>query len=463
MTYARAIVRRWRHLSLAARFGLAGGVVLAVASLLVGLLVSARIEASVVRNTATATALYMESFISPISQQLAGSEQLSDNARRALEEIFTNTPLGKRVVSYKIWKPGGRVVEASDKSLIGLTFPPTEGLRGAWAGRITAEFERLGDAEDRREAAMGLPLLEIYSPIREAWSGEIIAVAEFYEINQQLADDLAASRRTAWLAVIVVGACLGAALYLIVLGGSRTIEAQKRDLDARLQELRGLSRHNHDLRLRIEEAAGRATATAEHALRRIGADLHDGPAQYLAFAALRLDDLREAQAGEAARRELESVRDALAMAMEEVRGISRGLTLPDIAEKPPAAVARMAIAAHRDRTGEAVEERIEPVPEAGITPATRICIYRFVQEGLNNASRHGGGAGLRVSITGDATRIELRVADSGSGFGAGGPAFGLGLSGLRDRIESLGGRFETGISATGGAEIGMTLWTGGER
>ncbi|EKX59767.1 histidine kinase [Cereibacter sphaeroides] len=463
MTYARAIVRRWRHLSLAARFGLAGGVVLAVASLLVGLLVSARIEASVVRNTATATALYMESFISPISQQLAGSEQLSDNARRALEEIFTNTPLGKRVVSYKIWKPGGRVVEASDKSLIGLTFPPTEGLRGAWAGRITAEFERLGDAEDRREAAMGLPLLEIYSPIREAWSGKIIAVAEFYEINQQLADDLAASRRTAWLAVIVVGACLGAALYLIVLGGSRTIEAQKRDLDARLQELRGLSRHNHDLRLRIEEAAGRATATAEHALRRIGADLHDGPAQYLAFAALRLDDLREAQAGEAARRELESVRDALAMAMEEVRGISRGLTLPDIAEKPPAAVARMAIAAHRDRTGEAVEERIEPVPEAGITPATRICIYRFVQEGLNNASRHGGGGGLRVSLTGDATRIELRVADSGSGFGTGGPAFGLGLSGLRDRIESLGGRFETGRSATGGAEIGMILWIGGER
>ncbi|MFQ6753818.1 histidine kinase [Cereibacter sphaeroides] len=463
MTYARAIVRRWRHLSLAARFGLAGGVVLAVASLLVGLLVSARIEASVVRNTATATALYMESFISPISQQLAGSEQLSDNARRALEEIFTNTPLGKRVVSYKIWKPGGRVVEASDKSLIGLTFPPTEGLRGAWAGRITAEFERLGDAEDRREAAMGLPLLEIYSPIREAWSGKIIAVAEFYEINQQLADDLAASRRTAWLAVIVVGACLGAALYLIVLGGSRTIEAQKRDLDARLQELRGLSRHNHDLRLRIEEAAGRATATAEHALRRIGADLHDGPAQYLAFAALRLDDLREAQAGEAARRELESVRDALAMAMEEVRGISRGLTLPDIAEKPPAAVARMAIAAHRDRTGEAVEERIEPVPEAGITPATRICIYRFVQEGLNNASRHGGGGGLRVSLTGDATRIELRVADSGNGFGTGGPAFGLGLSGLRDRIESLGGRFETGRSATGGAEIGMILWIGGER
>ncbi|MCE6949698.1 histidine kinase [Cereibacter sphaeroides] len=463
MTFARPLARRWQHSSLAARFGLAGGVVLAVASLLVGLFVTSRIEDSVVRNTATATALYMESFISPISQQLAGSEQLSDNARRALEEIFTNTPLGQRVVSYKIWKPGGRVVEASDKTLIGRSFPASEGLRGAWAGKISAEFERLGDVEDRAEAAMGLPLLEIYSPIREVWSGDIIAVAEFYEINRQLADDLASARRSAWLTVGLVGTSLGAALYLIVLGGSRTIEAQRRDLDARLEELRGLSSHNRDLRLRIEEAAARATATAEHALRRIGADLHDGPAQYLAFAALRLDDLRDAQADEVARRELESVRDALAMAMAEVRGISRGLTLPDIADKPPDEVARMAIAAHRDRTGEAVAEQLESVPTAGITPATRICIYRFVQEGLNNASRHAGGAGLRVSLTGHDDSIELRVADGGSGFGEGGPGFGLGLTGLRDRIESLGGRFEAGPSATGGAEIGMTLRTGGER
>ncbi|WP_186312381.1 hypothetical protein ACN9JG_20995 (plasmid) [Cereibacter azotoformans] len=48
---------------------------------------------------------------------------------------------------------------------------------------------------------MGLPLLEIYSPIREVWSGEIIAIAEFYEIDRQLAHDLAASRCSTWLEV----------------------------------------------------------------------------------------------------------------------------------------------------------------------------------------------------------------------------------------------------------------------
>ena len=51
------------------------------------------------------------------------------------------------------------------------------------------------------EAALGIPLLEVYSPIRELWSGEIIAVAEFYERADQLEMDLAKARRTSWLVV----------------------------------------------------------------------------------------------------------------------------------------------------------------------------------------------------------------------------------------------------------------------
>ncbi|MCA8881544.1 MAG: two-component sensor histidine kinase [Rhodobacteraceae bacterium] len=438
--------------------------VLVAASLLVGQVVASRIEDSVVRNTAIATALYMESFVSPISQQLAESDQLSANARRALEEVFTNTPLGERIVSYKVWKPGGHVVEASDKALVGQVFPPSDGLRGAWAGKVTAEFDRFGDDEDAAEEALGLPLLEIYSPIREVWSGDVIAVAEFYEVNYQLARDLVAARRSAWLAVALVGLSVGAVLYLIVLGGSRTIERQRRDLDARLRDVRALSERNRHLRLRVQEAAGRAATTTEHAMRRIGADLHDGPAQYLAFAALRLDDLRDAQPDARAQGELDGVRDALAAAMEEVRAISRGLTLPDIAGRTPGQIARMAVTAHRDRTGEDIASSIDISPVAGISPAMRICIYRFVQEGLNNASRHGGGSGTRVALACRGHRIEVQVADDGPGFGADDaiPQFGLGLSGLRDRIESLGGGFSVRNRDEGGAEISMTLFTGDE-
>ena len=57
------LCRSWNRASLATRFGLAGGLVLLVFALLVGSLVAQRIQQIVVRNTATAAALYMDSFL----------------------------------------------------------------------------------------------------------------------------------------------------------------------------------------------------------------------------------------------------------------------------------------------------------------------------------------------------------------------------------------------------------------
>lgn len=61
----------WAGLSLARQFAIAGGVVMLAATLLVGWFVAGRIEEVVVRNTANATALYMESFVAPLTQDLA--------------------------------------------------------------------------------------------------------------------------------------------------------------------------------------------------------------------------------------------------------------------------------------------------------------------------------------------------------------------------------------------------------
>jgi signal transduction histidine kinase len=89
--------------------------------------------------------------------------------------------------------------------------------------------------------------------------------------------------------------------------------------------------------------------------------------------------------------------------------------------------------------------------------ADRICLFRFVQEALNNASRHAGGAGLTVALTGDAAGLRLTVGDRGPGVQG---AAGLGLSGLRDRVESLGGRFAIAPRDGGGTEVAMVLESG---
>ena len=304
------LAERIGNWSLARQFAVAGGAVMLGAMLAAGYWVSAVIEAGVVRNTANTTALYMESVLSPLSQELAEEDRLSPGATRALEEIFENTPLGERVASYKIWKRGGLVAAASDPSLVGLTFEPTQNLREAWSGEVRAEFETHGDAvdaEDASEAAMGVPLLEIYSPVRELWSGEVIAVAEFYEVSHELSADLTRARWQSWLAVSGGMAVIGLLLFAIVLRGSQTIDRQKAELSRQLSDLEALSARNTALRLRVQGAARRASAMNDQSLRRIGADLHDGPAQHLGFAALRLDALADAACPEARQREIASI------------------------------------------------------------------------------------------------------------------------------------------------------------
>ena len=78
------LASRWQRLSLANQFAVAGSVVLALATLGIGWWVTGQIEASVVRNSANASALYMDSFISPLSQNLATETELSPGAHRAL-------------------------------------------------------------------------------------------------------------------------------------------------------------------------------------------------------------------------------------------------------------------------------------------------------------------------------------------------------------------------------------------
>lgn len=412
---------------------------LIAAATVVGTWVERRIEDAVVRNTANATALYMDSFISPLSQDLAQPDGLSTGALQALAEIFDGTPLGERVVSYKLRDRSGRIAAASDPAIIGRTFASTPELDTALAGTVVATFERLDDEEDAGEAALGLPLLEIYSPIRESWSGQVIGVAEFYEVATDLERDLADARRNSWLAVGVVLLAIGSALFLIVLQGSRTISRQQAQLSRQVAELRDLSDYNTALRLRVQDAAGRSSALHDRTLRQIGADLHDGPAQYMAYAALRLDGLRRLVPGDAAAEDIAAVERSITDAIADIRQIARGLSLPDIEARLPCDILHSVAEAHVARTGAAVQVDCR-LPDLAMGVPAKICLYRLAQEGLTNAFRHGGGtADLTAAVEGP--DLVVRVADRGPGLppdAAGGQ--GMGLAGLRDRVESLGGR-----------------------
>lgn len=167
-----------------------------LAALVVGFFVSRRIEDVVVRNTANATALYMESFIAPLIQDLASSDHLAPENNAAISNLLHNTPLGSRVASFEIWIKGAKVVAASDADIVGKTFPGSVDIRRAWTGQVVASFDKLDKDENRAEQALDESLLQIYAPIRARQSGQIITIAEFYEVPTQLKADLSKARMT---------------------------------------------------------------------------------------------------------------------------------------------------------------------------------------------------------------------------------------------------------------------------
>jgi two-component system sensor histidine kinase UhpB len=68
-----------------------------------------------------------------------------------------------------------------------------------------------------------------------------------------------------------------------------------------------------------------------------------------------------------------------------------------------------------------------------------VAIFRMVQEALNNIARHAQATQVDVQLTAsDAEWLRLVVSDNGVGMAAGAPA-GLGLTGIRERAELLGG------------------------
>ncbi|MEA2443397.1 MAG: hypothetical protein QOJ12_689, partial [Thermoleophilales bacterium] len=68
--------------------------------------------------------------------------------------------------------------------------------------------------------------------------------------------------------------------------------------------------------------------------------------------------------------------------------------------------------------------------------------YRVVQEALNNVIKHAGTERAEVRIAESGGDVELEVRDEGAGFDPSAVTTGFGLTGLRERVEQLGGTVE---------------------
>ena len=445
----------WTHLSLARQYMLASLVVLAFCMTGVGWWVSQQIQAGVIRESAATTALYMNSFVAPLIQDLASEDHLRPEHIKTLDRLITETPLGRQVTSFKIWTRDGRIVYSTIPALIGKTYQMSPESARAWRGEVTAHISELDNPEHANERRLHDRLLETYSPVRRPDNSEIIAVAEFYQPIGGLEEELEKVQMLTWF--VVGGTTL--VMYILLAGivrrGSDTIRQQQLDLRDKVGQLTDLLAQNERLSKRVRRAATEGTARNEHFLRRISAELHDGPAQALGFALLRLDSIiahstkcaRHAcdmitlpQANE----DLDLIQSSLGEALNEIRAFSSGLVLPTLDDLSLRETLVRVARFHERRTDTEVELDLDGVPEPASLPL-KITVYRVIQEALANAYLHADGRGQKVSVTLEADQLHIEVSDLGPGFDWNDDKQDgehLGLEGMRQRVESIGGTFQ---------------------
>lgn len=450
-------------------YAFASLVVIVVLMIFLGWWVNRAIQGQVIKNTAANVALYVQSFIAPELQGLAERDFLTEQEMVHIERLLLDTPLGKNIRSVKIWKEGGRVIYYSRRSLIGQRFEPTQNLKQAWLGEVAAEFDELDHEEDSEEAQLNVPLLEVYSPVRQQGRERIIAVAEFYQDAALVAERLNDTEQETWLVVSLATLTAYGLLYVIVRHGGGIIRRQRRALHQQVSQLTRLLEENQLLGKQVKQAFRKTTENNEKLLKRVSADLHDGPAQYMGLALLRLDALRSGDlAVECGKGEsiVGEVRGAIQDSLTELRNISRGLALPDLEEMTLQKVIESAVNSHARRTNSVVESHIDL---KNITQAPgillKITAFRAVQEALSNAYRHAGALGQCVEARSDGVHLDLTISDKGKGFDYGETGKsdgGLGLTGLRERIKGIGGKFEVSSVVGTGTSVKVRLPLKGE-
>jgi signal transduction histidine kinase len=233
--------------------------------------------------------------------------------------------------------------------------------------------------------------------------------------------------------------------------GNQTIERQRQELQEKVVTLGKLLEQNEVLRSRLVLAATRSTTLNERFLRRLSAELHDGPAQDLGFALLKLDGgplhavAQNATLEQQTRynKELEAIQTSIARALGEMRAIATGISLPELEHLSLKDTLLRVIQNHKRRSQTEVQFVLEETPQELPLPV-KITLYRLVQESLTNAFKHAGGKGQAVRLFSQNNLLHLEISDAGAGFmptASLDHSEGLGLIGMRERVESVGGNF----------------------
>jgi signal transduction histidine kinase len=240
----------------------------------------------------------------------------------------------------------------------------------------------------------------------------------------------AMARSTVGAPIVVEGRVWGA-----ILASSTRPEPFPDDAESRMMgfaELVAAAISDAVGREQLAASRARIVATADETRRRIERNLHDGLQQRLVTLGLELQGIQAAAPTRPVLlAELSRIQAELGSTLDDLREISRGIH-PAILSNGGLAPALRALARRS-----AIPVELE-VPLNGRLPEpVEVTTYYVVSEALTNAAKYAHASVVRVAVEQQNGTLHLSVRDDGAG-GAD-PERGSGLTGLRDRIEAIGG------------------------
>jgi signal transduction histidine kinase/streptogramin lyase len=240
---------------------------------------------------------------------------------------------------------------------------------------------------------------------------------------------------------------------------NRELETLQSAREQALHEARASQQALHGAYGRLRALTRQLEDAKEEEKRHIARELHDELGQLLSAIKINLKAL--ARMPERAEERSERIADAIALVDDmigHVRAMALDLRPPLLDELGLVAALRGYAEGQSVRTGVAIGVEANAGAET-LRPDTAIAAFRIVQEAVNNTLRHAAAEKITVSVRADANRLMLSVRDDGRGFDLAEAmqraATGrhLGLLGMRERVEALGGRLEIDSTEGQGTEI----------
>jgi signal transduction histidine kinase len=209
---------------------------------------------------------------------------------------------------------------------------------------------------------------------------------------------------------------------------------------------------------RLRAQAEQAAAFAERS--RLARELHDSVTQSLYSITLYSEAVARMLASGASAGAVEHLRELRATAQEalrEMRLLIFQLSPPALDKGDLAGALQVRLDAVEARGGLKVDLQVKG--EERLSARVRQELFQIAQEALNNALKHARAQGVRIALEFQEDGTRLEVGDDGSGFdpeeaGRGG---GLGLRGMRERAQAIGGTLTLDSSPGKGTTIRVTV------